>query len=485
MTDSLTPSTAASVPADDATTLKSGTVGTTHIVAMVIAAAAPIASAVALIPLGMLLGNGAGMPGALLLVSLILAVFAVGFVKILPYITNTGAIYAYVSAGLGRPTGLASAYVLSVVYVALGASVVGGFSYFATALMERFFDFSPPWLIVAVACVVIGTAMAVTGVSLTARVLLAILTLELIGLLVVDIAIVVQQGLPAFTLDVFSPSTVFTGAIGVAVIYAFSMFLGFEATAIYSEEAKAPRRTIPRATYIILVLIGGLYTFSSWAMVAGTGADQLVPTVAEDPGTFVFRLSDHYVGSAWTDILSVLNALSLFAGVLAFQNAGARYLFALSRDNMAPRALGITHPKTGTPSVGLISIAVVFVLLSIAYFVADYSPLLDMSTSLVGMGTIGLVGMLTVASISIAVFFLRRKVIGVTTVGAPVLAAILLGLCTYAGIDNYGALTGVPTWWVNNLPWLLLVVAAAALAYGFWVRTKYPKRYELIGKTRI
>ncbi|GAC51047.1 APC family permease [Gordonia aichiensis] len=484
MTESLTPTnTSADPPVTGA--LKTESAGTTHIVAMVVAAAAPIASAVSLIPLGMLLGNGVGMPGTIVLVTLILALFSVGFVRILPFIKNAGAFYAYVTAGLGRPAGLASAYVLSLVYISLGASVVAGFSYFATDLLQHFFHLTVPWALVAIVGVVVATALAVIGVTMTARVLFAVLACELAALVVLDISIVAHNGFPAFTWQVFSPSHIFSGAVGVAAIYAFSMFLGFEGTAIYAEEARNPQRTVPRATFIVVALIGLFYTFTSWAMVAATGPDKLVPTISNNPGAFVFGLSDQYVGTTWTDVIMVLNCCSLFAGILAFQNAGARYLYALARDDMMPRAFAKTHSKAGTPTIGLVTIAAIFVILSVIYSVAKLDPLLEMATSLVGLGTIGLVGMLTVASLSIAFFFIRRGTVGLATVGAPITAAILLGLCTFAGIENYDALTGVTTWWINNLAWILLPVAALGLVYAFWVRSRHSARYEAIGQTRV
>ncbi|MGW0038399.1 APC family permease [Gordonia sp. NPDC003376] len=487
MTDSTIPTRSSADPTEEPREdgLKAGTVGTTHIVSMVVAAAAPIASAVTLIPLGMLLGNGIGMPGTILLVSLVLGLFSVGFVKILPFIKNTGAFYAFVSAGLGKPAGLASAYVLAAVYTALGASVVGAFGYYGADLLSRFFGLDVPWLLVALVAVVLATLLAISGVTMTARLLLGILSLELAALIVLDIAILIQQGLPSFSLEVFEPSNIFTGAMGVAAIYAFSMFLGFEGTAIYSEEARDHRRTVPRATFIVVALVGVFYTFTSWSMVAAVGTHDLVATIAEDPGAFSFGLSDRFVGTGWTDLITVLNTISLFAGMLAFQNAGARYLFALARDGMAPRALARTHRTAGTPVTGLVAIGAVFVVLATVYRVSGLSPLLDMSTSLVGLGTVGLVSMLAVASVSIAVFFLRRGEIGATTVVAPLVAAALLGYCIYAGITNYSALTGVSTWWVNNLPWVLVPIALGGLGYAFWVRSARADRYSGIGKTRV
>lgn len=486
MAKDIFPATLSDVSAQPVTgALKSGTAGTPHIIAMVIAAAAPITCSVSLIPLGFLLGNGIGTPGAILLVSVVLTLFSVGFVRILPFVKNTGAFYAFVTAGLGRPAGLASAYTLVLAYGALGASVIGGFGYFANGLINRYFHLDVPWAVAGIAGVALSTALATAGVAVAGRVLLVILVCELTAIVVLDAAILFHNGLGAFSLEVFKPSTVFSGSVGIAGIYAFVLFLGFEGTAIYTEEAKAPERTVPRATFWVIGLIGVFHVLSSWSMVAGAGVDRTAQRIAENPPLFTFGLSDQYVGSGWTNVIMIFNLLSLFAGIMAFQNAAGRYLFALSRDHVLPRSLGSTHPKRGTPVIALSVVGAVYAIVTIVYRGAHLDPVLEMSTSLIGLGTIGLVAMLTIASVSVAMFFCRRGEITAAKVVAPAVAAVLLAFCTVAGIRNYGSITGVTTGWINYLAWIYVPVVLIGLGYAFWLRANRADKYSEIGRTRL
>ncbi|MGY6655473.1 APC family permease [Amycolatopsis sp. TRM77291] len=486
MAEKVGPDTAPDTSAQPATGgLKSGAVGTPHIIAMVVAAAAPITCTVSILPLGFLLGNGIGTPGAILVVTVVLALFAVGFLRILPFVKNTGAFYAYITAGFGRPAGLASAYALLLAYCALGASIIGGFGYFANNLINRYFHLDIPWAVAGIVGVALSTALAAAGVRLAGRILLVILAIELIAIVVLDAAILFRNGFGAFSFDVFKPSVVFSGSLGIAGIYAFVLFLGFEATAIYTEEAKKPERTVPRATYWVIGLIGFFHVLSSWAMVAGAGGNELVPRIAENPPIFTFGLSDQYVGPGWTDMIVMFNLLSLFAGIMAFQNAAARYLFALSRDQALPRFLGRTHPRRHTPVRALIVVGIVYAIVTIIYRAADLDPVLELGTSLIGFGTIGLLTMLTIASASVAMFFYRRREVTAAKVAAPAIAAILLAACDVAAILNYGIITGVETWWVNNLAWLFIPVVMVGLGYGFWLRAKRTDRYAEIGRTRL
>ena len=62
---------------------------------------------------------------------------------------------------------------------------------------------------------------------------------------------------------------------------AFAGFIGFEATTIYSEEAKDAPITVPKATYISVLSIGIFYTLTAWLMTMGIGVDKLLPTLTE------------------------------------------------------------------------------------------------------------------------------------------------------------------------------------------------------------
>jgi amino acid transporter len=483
MAESLVSNIASGEPS--AGSLKSGTAGVPTIIAMVIAAAAPITCTVTLIPLGILLGNGVGTPGAIVLVTAILTLFAVGFVRVLPYIKNTGAFYAYITAGLGRPLGLVSAYALTAAYIALGASVIGAFGYMSNYLLNDYFGWNVAWWVCAVVGVALGTLMTTLGVAIQGRILLFILAVEIMAIVVLDVAILAQNGIHSYTPHAFNPSDVFSGAVGVAGIYAFSLFLGFEGTAVYIEEAKAPERSVPRATYWVIGIIGVFHTLSSWSLIAGGGGTAVQGTIAKNPQLFTFGLSDQYVGHGWTNLIMIFNLLSLFAGILAFQNAAGRYGFALARDDVFPRAFGNTHRKYGTPVVSLFAVGLIYIVLTLVYRIANLDPVLQMATSLVGLGTIGLIALLALAAVSVGVFFVRRGDVTVAKVWAPFAAAVLLAYCGYEGIANYSAITGVPTWWINHLYWLYVPLVLAGFGYVLWVRRTHAERYEQIGQTRL
>ncbi|GAA0526199.1 APC family permease [Paractinoplanes ferrugineus] len=468
-----------------ADSLAGGTLGAAHLVFMVMAAVAPAAGAVALIPLSIALGVGVGTPGIFVVVALILLLFAVGFTRMVPYVRNAGAFYAFITRGLGGLAGLPAAYVALTAYLCVGTATLGALGYFANVTIDRFFGIDVPWwLCCAVAMVIVGL-LGYLRITVAAGVLGAALLAEALAVLVLDVGILFQKGAGAFTLQSFAPSHVLAGSVGVGLIYGFSCFQGFEGTAIYAEEARDPDRTVPRATYGAVLLVGLFFVLTTWALIAGGGGEGAPAAALADPGNFAFGLSDTFVGHAWTDLLQVLIVTSSFAGVLAFHNAASRYLYALSRDGFMPRVLARTHPRHRSPTVAGYTSFAVMTGIMVGFAVAGLDPLTNLSTSLTGVGAVGILGLITATSLAVLIFFLRRRQYGWGYTVAPALATLGVGAATVLALSNYEAITGTTSTLINSLPWLHLVVIVAALAIGLWARSRRPARYAAMGATRI
>lgn len=465
--------------------LASASLGARHIVFMVVAAAAPMAVVIAIMPIALALGNGVGTPGMFLVASLVLLVFSLGYTRMSPHVRNAGAFYAYIAHGLGKPLGLVAAYVAVIAYNSLSAATCGALAFFAHDTANSLLGIDLPWTVWAAVAIAIVAVLGYRKITLTARVLGVALLAEVLVLLALDVAILIDRGPGAFSFEVFAPTNVFGGVVGVAIIYAFSSYLGFEGTAIYAEEARDPKRAVPRATYAAVAIVGTFYVITSWSLLAAYGGDRSVAIAGEDPGGFVFGLTDRFIGSAVTDITNVLIVTSAFAAVLAFHNAAARYFFALSRDGFLPAALSRTHSRHGSPYVaGMTQVAVLVVIVG-GFAVAGLDPLLNLSTAMTGFGAVGLLALLTVTSAAIAAFFWRRGERGGRTTVAPIAATLGLGTATVLALANYPSLTGSDSQLINSLPWIYLPVVAVGLGFALWVRRRAPETYAQIGSTPL
>jgi amino acid transporter len=232
--------------------------------------------------------------------------------------------------------------------------VLGAFGAETHLVMQNQLSINLPWEAWSAIALALIALMGRRQVNLNAAILGVALALEIAMVTVLDIGILTTKGLSAFSLHSFAPSTIFAAGIGAGLVFAFNSFIGFEATAIFAEEAKQPKRSVPRATYIAIILIAVFYALTSWCLVSGAGGDLVQKTIAGTPGgpgNFLFAMNAQYVGGFTNHLIQYLLVTSLFAALLATHNATARYFFALSREGLLPNALSRTHPKLKSPYV--------------------------------------------------------------------------------------------------------------------------------------
>ncbi|MFM6971968.1 MAG: APC family permease, partial [Rhodoluna sp.] len=345
--------------------LKKGKLGVIGIVFFVVAASAPLVGMTGAVPVAMLAGNGAGASGTYLAVGLTLLLFSVGYAAMSSRVTNTGAFFAYVGRGLGTNAGVASAFASIVSYVTIQLAIYGFFGAILQGQMAGL-GVDAPWYVWTIIAWALVTALSLLSVEIGAKVLGTLMVLELLSLLVTSVAILSNGGPEGMNFAAsFSPESIlsggFAGGAGIAIAFAFASFIGFEATAIYGEESVDPKRTVPKATYWAIGIITGLFAITSFAMTTGMGASKIFDEVIArssidevplaDPAAVLFSLTDQYVGSWMVTIMSWLVVSSLFAGLLAFQNATSRYFFAMGRGGVLPKRFGSTN-AAGAPSTG-------------------------------------------------------------------------------------------------------------------------------------
>lgn len=446
--------------------LRRNVVGAGGLVLVVVACASPLAALIGNVPLGFVLGNGAGMPGAILLSGLLLLCFAVGFVAMSPHVQNAAAFYAYVRAGLGSRPGNAAALMATLGYNALAAGLVGFMGYFGKSVFASELGLGGPWEVYALGAMALSTLLTVVGIDAGIRLLMVLLLAE--GLLIAASTVVTlfshASGISASS---FSPDAIFSGAPGVALMFALISFIGFEATAVFAEEARDSHRTIRRATIVAVITITVIYTLASVAIVAYYGAGDVK---AADPGTMYPAMVVDALGPWSEHAINILFLTSLFATLLAVQNMATRYMFGLAREGLFPAVLARTSSR-GVPVLGCAVHVAAVVAVVVCYSVADQDPYVNLATTMFGIGTIAIVVLQALAGISVVVFFRRRNAPTsnvLVTLVAPVVASIGLVFACYMIVDQFPVLTGSSSGLINSLPWLV----AATAGVGFLLPTR-------------
>ncbi|MFT4025644.1 MAG: APC family permease [Novosphingobium sp.] len=462
--------------------LAGGLLGAGDITFMVIAVAAPMAVVVATMPIAFALGNGLGVPGTYALAGLAMALFAIGYVRILPHVRNAGAFYALISLGFGRIAGLAAAYVALISYLALACATLGALALFGADLVQQFTGRQPSWLIIALATVLILALLSWFRIDFTAKILAVALTAEVVMLLLLDLAILAAPR-PIHLTAALSTGAVFAPGIGVAAIYAFNSCIGFEATAIYQEEARDRHITVPRATYASIALICVFYVFTAWCFTVAYGPD-IVSIAQRDPGHFVTNLARAYLGRVGEVTLATLVVTSAFAAVLGLFNNAARYIFAMSRDEVLPAGLARTRTANGSPFAAGLPVLATLSMVSLLCWYFGIDPLLGLTTSLTGLGSVGLMALLALTAFAVPCFFGLRQA-GFAHTVAPALGGAMLLLGTAMSVINYPLLTGSDLPIINGLLVILPVVAVVGVVQALVLRRRDPARFARIGSSRI
>ncbi|WP_394550877.1 APC family permease [Agromyces sp. MMS24-JH15] len=444
-----------------------GSLGVASIVFIVVAAASPLGVIGGPVPLGIAFGNGAAFPFTFIVVTAVLLLFAVGFTNATPFVKSAGAFFAYVDKGLGRSAGLGAAFAALLSYLALEAGVFGLFGPGANELLKSYGLPDVPWWVYAAVGFAVVSLLGYFKIELSGRVLAVLLIAEVLIVLALDAAVIFSGGGPeGFSTAFVTPSEIVSGAPGFAILFAILSFIGFEATAVFRDEAKDPERTIPRATYIALIAIGLFYTVSSWVLITANGESTIVQDATDNAGTILATTTEQYLGTVGAHLIQVLFVTSLFACILSFHNIVARYVFTLAGRGVLPRALGDAHARHGSPARASVTASATVAVLIVVAVALGLDPIAQFYTWLGGISSVGIVLLLVLTSVAVLAIF-RRDAHGLgrwKTLVAPGLG--LLGLLAFTVIIFQNLPVLVAEEGYGPFSWGIIALFAAAFIAG-------------------
>ena len=473
-------------------TLASNRLGVPAVVFFVISAATPLTVVAGVITTGFAVTGIIGLPIAFLAMALLLALFSVGYVAMSRHITNAGAFYTYVTHGLGRPAGVGAAWMALFAYNALQVGLYGVVGAAVAPLLGEWFGIEVSWWVIAlVAWAIVGT-LGLLRVDINGAVLAVLLLTEIAIILIYAISYLLNPADGTMSFDALSVGNLLQSGVGALLVLAVLGFVGFEASVVYSEESRNPRRTVQMATYWSIAIIAVVYVLSSWAMTVVLGPDQIVAFIGEllatpeGPVATIFILADQTLGEPWVTIGSTLFATSVLAAMISFHNTCARYGFALGREGVFARGLGRTSARSGAPVAASIAQSIIGLAVIIIYAVAGWDPVLYLFFTIGVTGGFGVLVLITLTSVAVVAFFSqddygenvwRRSI-------APILASILLVVTVVVGVLNYDFLLGLPD--PVPLRYILPAIYVVLFLLGVWwavyLRRSRPEVYDMIGR---
>ncbi|UZE49356.1 APC family permease [Rhodopseudomonas sp. P2A-2r] len=266
---------------------------------------------------------------------------------------------AYVRAAFGSRTLSTATGLLTIVIGVVSSSTV---TLGAIGYLRQFVDLPQGILVLGV--VALLAAVAAWGI-LESVVLAGIFTLVEVGGLLIVIVAAVRVDLPiGTTLAKLPPPEIGAlSGIGFASLLAFFAFIGFEDLANVVEEAENPRRDIPRAMALTLLVSTVLYVVVAAVAVTAVSTERLAASAA--PLSLVFR----EVAGVSPATISVIAIVATLNTILAQMTMAARVIYGMARQGDLPVSLGAVHQATGTPllATALIAAAVILLALGVSF----------------------------------------------------------------------------------------------------------------------
>ena len=436
--------------------LKRNAVGTIGIAFFVLAFAAPLTGIVGIGPIVLGKGGSPGAPGIFLITTVILLIFSVGFAAMSRTHSGPGGFAVYIGTAFGPRAARGAAHIAVIGYTAFLVANIALLSASAAGIISSRFGLNLPWWTYAIVTLAVLAILGYREVKLSVRVLGVLLVAEIVIVLILDASVLGKGGAEGTSLTGFSPTAITTGGVGIVFLMAFAAFVGFEATTLFGEEAKDRHRTIPRATYLAVGIVGVFYILSMWVLQLAWGPSHVAAAASGDATNFLFTVNTRFVGLWSTDVMQVLVITSMLAACLSAHGALSRYLFSMGRAGTLPPRLGTTHPRMRSPHIASITQTVVTTIIVAAMILTGANPLGVVYPWLAGIGSVAILLLYVLASLAV-IRALRRSSnppsIWVSTI-APAIAMVALTGVLVLSIINYGFLTGSTNPVVNSL-WVI------------------------------
>jgi ethanolamine permease len=279
-----------------------------------------------------------GLLIATIVVTILYICFVFSFTELTTSIPHAGGPFAYAYKAFGPLGGFVAGFATLIEFLFAAPAIA-----FALGSYLHFLHPSFDVLYTAIGCYILFTVINLLGIKESA-VFTLVVTLLAVGELLLYMGIIA----PKFELSNFMRNSMPFGWSGVfaALPFAIWFYLAIEGVAMVAEEAKDPRRTIPRG-YIggiltltllalgVMILTGGI---TDWKKLSGI--DYPLP---ESIGIVLGRQN------SLTQLFAGIGLFGLVASFHSIITGYSRQIFALARSRYLPPFLSAVHPRFQTP----------------------------------------------------------------------------------------------------------------------------------------
>jgi len=389
---------------------------------------------------------------------------------------GAGAMYEYLVHGAHPSIGVFGAGLYGVGILFLG----GGGVFIANGFLAQAFfadiHINITWWILGIAVLLIAVGLNHVGVRVAVQGVLALAAISMIPFLILAITIIAKGGAAGNTLAVFGTSHSSWNSVFHGILFAVTLFIGFEAAASLGEEAKEPHRAIPVALIGSVALAGLFYLLITYAGAIGFGVKGAGTAWFADPspmGALAQQYDGHWL-SVLIDLVVMLDSISV---ALAFTVAGSRVFFALGRDGLLPRFTTLVS-RHQTPLGGNLIILGAGLIAVILGGVTTLGDLVKLPNNIEAFQISAGVGSFLIEAVYAMLALAAFRIIWNDWTGAARLWRMLVAIVGVATpvLAYYGSLHPFPAYPGD----LSLIIAggcaALVLIWYLWLQSRHPDR---------
>jgi basic amino acid/polyamine antiporter, APA family len=338
-----------------------------------------------------LIGIAAGVagPGLLLTFSLnalIALLTAMSYAELGSCYHDAGGGYLWVKEGLPKWNGFLSGWMSWFAHAVACSLYALGFGAYFDHVLREFSIIMPAWgffspqKILAAGVAILFAYVNYRGASETGKIGNLVTITKIIILLIFisfGLELIIRQGDWRTTFSPFLPNGF--GGVFKAMGLTFIAFQGFEVIAQSSEEIKNPKKNIPRAVFLSLLIVVPIYLLvavTAIGTVKPEGGMRAWDYLAQQKEVALVNVArNFFVGGG---ILILIGGLiSTISALNATIYSSSRVAFAMGRDHNFPSFFSKVHPKNFTPQWAILVSLVIVILMAVSLPIEDVASAAD------------------------------------------------------------------------------------------------------------
>jgi basic amino acid/polyamine antiporter, APA family len=338
-----------------------------------------------------LIGIAAGVagPGILLtfcLNALIALLTAMSYAELGSCYHDAGGGYLWVKEGLPRWNGFLSGWMSWFAHAVACSLYALGFGAYFDHVLREFSIIMPQWgffspqKILAACTAILFAYVNFRGASETGKIGNLVTVTKIIILLIFigfGLELIIRQGDWRTTFSPFLPNGF--GGVFKSMGLTFIAFQGFEVIAQSSEEIKNPKKNIPRAVFLSLLIVIPIYilvAIAALGTVKPEGGIRAWDYLAQQKEVALVNVArNFFVGGGVLILIGGL--ISTISALNATIYSSSRVAFAMGRDRNFPSFFSKVHPKNFTPQWAILVSLVIIVLMALSLPIEDVASAAD------------------------------------------------------------------------------------------------------------